>query len=121
MEGKEIYLVVFDWSVEDGQDCDITAFDSYGKALREYLAVLEDELNGDCSWVGDCIANGYADIDTNIPEEILKSIEADNAYNEYPKLCEDLVTHKQPLYYNIVNSTDPSYADFIELRCVKLY
>ncbi len=51
METKnKAYLVVFDWSTDDGHDVDIDIFDTYEKAVNRYNEIIENEKNPDMSW-----------------------------------------------------------------------
>lgn len=48
-----VYMVKFDWSVEDARDVEITLFNNYDDAYTFYKRLISDELNPDLSWVGE--------------------------------------------------------------------
>lgn len=60
----KVYLVVFEWSDEDGKDTDIEVFDSYEKAAKRFQERIENEKTY-ISWVRDAfdengdILDGY--------------------------------------------------------------
>ena len=62
---KKVYLLVFEWSTDDGQDVDIQAFDSYEKAKQSYEELIHDETTSGNSWAADAfdengnILHGY--------------------------------------------------------------
>ncbi len=47
-----VYLVVFDWTTEEGSDVDIEAFDSYEKAAKRFNERIREEKS-DMSWAYD--------------------------------------------------------------------
>ena len=47
-----VYLVVFDWTTEEGSDVDIEAFDSYEKAAKRFNERIREEKS-DMSWAHD--------------------------------------------------------------------
>lgn len=47
-----VYLVVFDWTSEEGSDVDIEAFDSYEKATERFNERIREEKS-DMSWAHD--------------------------------------------------------------------
>lgn len=50
---KHVYMVKFDWSVEDARDIEIILFKNYDDAYKLYKKLIADELNPDLSWVGE--------------------------------------------------------------------
>lgn len=60
----KVYLVIFEWSDEDGKDIDIEAFDSYEKAANRFQERIENE-KANVSWVREAfdengdIVDGY--------------------------------------------------------------
>jgi len=48
-----IYMVKFDWSVEDAQDVEITLLKNFDDAYTFYKMLISDEMNPDLSWVGE--------------------------------------------------------------------
>lgn len=46
----KVYLVIFEWSDEDGKDIDIEAFDSYEKAAIRFQERIENE-KANAFWV----------------------------------------------------------------------
>ena len=52
---KYVYMVEFDWSVEDGCDIETELFSTYEKALARYDEIIANEKTEDMSWVADAI------------------------------------------------------------------
>lgn len=48
-----VYMVQFDWSVEDDSGNDIYLYDTYEKALEKYQSIIASEMDPNQSWVGD--------------------------------------------------------------------
>lgn len=73
----KVYLVVFEWSGEDGSDTDIEVFDSYKKAVIRFQKHINDEKS-DMSWVHEAfdengdILDGY-DFDECSPDTHLET------------------------------------------------
>lgn len=59
----KVYLVIFEWSDEDGKDIDIEAFDSYEKAAIRFQERIENEKTN-APWVQEAF-----DEDGNILDE----------------------------------------------------
>lgn len=53
MKKSYVYMVRFDWSVEDAEDIEITLFKRYDAAYAFYKKLISDEMNPDLSWVGE--------------------------------------------------------------------
>lgn len=83
----KVYLVVFDWSTDDGSDVDIEAFDSYEKAVKRFYERIADEKT-DISWVHEAfdengeILDGY-DFDECAPNKKLETYAYWNITNKY--------------------------------------
>ena len=52
---KYVYMVEFDWSVEDGCDVETELFLTYEKALKRYDEIIANEKTDSMSWVADAI------------------------------------------------------------------
>ncbi|MBO5067012.1 MAG: hypothetical protein J6C62_01250 [Clostridia bacterium] len=50
---KYVYMVEFDWSVEDGCDIETELFATYDKALERYNQLVNEEKNNEDGWVHD--------------------------------------------------------------------
>ena len=50
-----VYMVEFDWSVEDSCDVETELFSTYEKALKRYDEIIENEKTDEMSWVADAI------------------------------------------------------------------
>lgn len=50
---KYVYMVEFDWSVEDGCDIETELFSTYDKALERYNQLVNEEKNNEDGWVHD--------------------------------------------------------------------
>lgn len=72
-----VYLVVFDWTTEEGSDVDIEAFSSYEKAAKRFNEHIREEKS-DMSWVHDAfdedgnVLDGY-DFDECPPDTRLET------------------------------------------------
>ncbi len=56
---KKVYLVVFDWSTDDGNDVDIEVCKTYKKAVKRYNEIIENEKKPEISWAASAFkANG---------------------------------------------------------------
>ena len=71
---KYVYLVMFDWAVDDASAVEITAYGNYDDAYTKFKEIIADEMNPDLSWVGglefdengDLLTEGYTqDYDDN--------------------------------------------------------
>lgn len=60
---KYVYMVKFDWSVEDDCDVEIELFFNYEKALEKYDQIIADELNPNLSWVGSLAINSDGNVE----------------------------------------------------------
>lgn len=49
---KYVYMVKFDWSIDDDSNIDISLFKNYDDAYAFYKQLISDEMNPDLSWVG---------------------------------------------------------------------
>lgn len=89
----KVYLVVFEWSDEDGRDVDIEAFDSYEKAAVRFQERIENEKTY-ISWVQEAfdengdILDGY-DFDECQPDTRLETYAYWRITNEYNWLRRD--------------------------------
>ena len=52
---KYVYMVEFDWSVEDGCNVETELFSNYEKALKRYDEIIATEKTDGVSWVADAI------------------------------------------------------------------
>lgn len=52
---KYVYMVEFDWSVEDGCNVETELFSNYEKALKRYDEIIANEKTDGMSWVADAI------------------------------------------------------------------
>ncbi len=52
---KYVYMVEFDWSVEDGCNVETELFSNYEKALKHYDEIIANEKTDGMSWVADAI------------------------------------------------------------------
>lgn len=52
-EEKFVYMVQFDWSVEDNSGNDVYLYETYEKALEKYQSIIAGEMDPNMSWVGD--------------------------------------------------------------------
>ena len=66
MKNNIVYMVEFDWSVENDCNVETELFFDYNKALERYDELIANELDPNLSWVGDlaikpngCINKGY--------------------------------------------------------------
>lgn len=50
---EKIYMVTFEWSIEDGRDIDIELYSTYSKALEKFNEMINNECNSELSWVGE--------------------------------------------------------------------
>ena len=72
-----VYLVVFDWTTEEGSDVDIEAFSSYEKAAKRFNERIREEKS-DMSWAHDAfdedgnVLDGY-DFDECPPDNRLET------------------------------------------------
>ena len=48
----KVYLVKLDWSTEDSNDVELTAYGAYDKAYEKFKELISNEMNPDNSWVG---------------------------------------------------------------------
>ena len=53
---KYVYMVEFDWSVEDGCDIETELFATYDKALERYNQLVNEEKNNEDGWVHDVLS-----------------------------------------------------------------
>lgn len=47
-----IYVVMLEWTTEDGNGIDYYLYKSYSAAKEKYDRLIEDECDADISWVG---------------------------------------------------------------------
>lgn len=72
-----VYLVVFDWTTEEGSEVDIEAFDSYEKAAKRFNERISEEKS-DMFWAHDAfdedgnVLDGY-DFDECPPDMRLET------------------------------------------------
>ena len=52
---KYVYMVEFDWSVEDDCNIETELFSTYEKALKRYDEIIANEKTDGMSWVADAI------------------------------------------------------------------
>ena len=53
MKQNYVYMVEFDWSVEDSCDVETELFFDYNNALKRYNEIIQNEKTKDMSWVAD--------------------------------------------------------------------
>ncbi len=98
------YIVLFDWSTDDGEGVDIDIFDTYEKAVARFMEIIENEKNPKLSWVGD-----YAfDENGNLDE---KNYELDTNIDYDDKL---------ELYWNLNCKFDWYQHDFLDLKVMEI-
>ncbi len=89
----KIYLVVLEWTTEDGSDVDIEAFDTYEKALERFFERINEEKTA-ISWVqeafdeNDNIIDGY-EFDECQPDIRLKNYAYWSITNKYDRSMRD--------------------------------
>ena len=92
----KVYLVVFEWSDEDGKDIDIEAFDSYEKAAARFNERIENE-KANAFWVQEAfdedgnILDGY-DFDEYKPDTRLETYAYWSIRDAYNYLRSDYVS-----------------------------
>ena len=95
MKQNYVYMVEFDWSVEDGCDVETELFFDYEKALARFDEIIKNEKTDDMSWVADVFKpNGT----------ILKgySVEEHGDRNKKENLYWSCVMDEYYMYHSIV-------------------
>lgn len=46
---EKVYMVTFEWSIEDGRDIDIELYSTYSKALEKFNEMINNECNSELS------------------------------------------------------------------------
>ena len=90
-----VYMIEFDWSVEDGCDVETELFFDYEKALTRFDEIIKNEKTDDMSWVADVFKpNGT----------ILKgySVEEHGNRNKKENLYWSCVMDEYYMYHSIV-------------------
>lgn len=92
----KVYLVVFEWSDEDGKDIDIEAFDSYEKAAKRFQERIDNEKTN-ISWIRDAFdENGDildgCDFDECQPDTRLETYAYWSIADEYNYLRSDYLS-----------------------------
>lgn len=94
---EKIFLVVFEWSVEDGYDTEVYPYMSYKQAYKKFKEKIEEETSNDSGWVHDAITkNGKAkkgytletndNDDPNVEIELYWSITNDNFFEYHSNI-----------------------------------
>ena len=91
----KVYLVIFEYSTEDGSDTDIEAFDSYEKAAARFQERINEEKT-DTSWVREAfdengdILDGY-EFDEYQPDTRLETHAYWSIIDKYNWLMRDYI------------------------------
>lgn len=98
METKQkVYLVQFDWSVEDEHYTDVYLFSTYEKALNKFKEIINDEQNNEMSWAADAINDK-------------------DAYEFFTNFNQNTIEQNEPLYWQIWHKRYDFIYDDLTLR-----
>ena len=50
---EKVYIVMHEWSSEDGCDTKLTVYSTYDKAYAKFKELISDEMKPEIPWVGD--------------------------------------------------------------------
>ena len=103
---EKIYLVVFEWSVEDGYDTEVFPFMSYKQAYKKFKEKIEEETQDDSGWVHDAITKkgtakkGYT-LETNDNDDPNEEIELYWSFTN-----DNFFEYHSNIYLRIANTLD---------------
>lgn len=99
---KKIYLVVFQYSMEDKDGVETQAYNTYEKAVNRFNEIIVNEQTPDMSWAANAFENG----------KVLHSYELDRSN------FSDGAEHE--LWWYLTCKVDWCLHDFLELRILEV-